>query len=319
MNSVVLLASLLASAHGFASSPITGGVKCSANEEKFFVYSVDPSLVYPFVASLGGPDYTSNETVSRGLVGKTWQGVHMSITQANITITQASGKPLTVTSPNTLQTGGFNVLSENFCLGYGNWTVKLTAPTHPEMASYVNPAAVKQLTLEERRTPGAPINAVPVQPQALVDWAVTALNNVNVNNFSNSPMCKSDGTNCIVLAPFATRWAIFPAVMRAKAEAEAAKGPFGTWRSLRTTPTRRRRPPRARLITRRTLLSLLPSLWTHLWTPPVVAGCITKLDTGLPPGTTTRTHRIASIRSPFRVKYTWCPKDGCSTIACGGG
>jgi len=227
MNSVVLLASLLASAHGFASSPITGGVKCSANEEKFFVYSVDPSLVYPFVASLGGPDYTSNETVSRGLVGKTWQGVHMSITQANITITQASGKPLTVTSPNTLQTGGFNVLSENFCLGYGNWTVKLTAPTHPEMASYVNPAAVKQLTLEERRTPGAPINAVPVQPQALVDWAVTALNNVNVNNFSNSPMCKSDGTNCIVLAPFATRWAIFPAVMRAKAEAEAAKGPFG--------------------------------------------------------------------------------------------
>ena len=228
MNSMVflLLASLLASANAFASSPITGGVKCSANEEKFFVFSVDPSLVYPFVASLGGPDFTSNETVSRGLVGKTWQGVHLSITQGNTTITQAGGKPLTVTSPNTLQTGGFNVLSENFCLGYGNWTVKTTAPTHPEMASYVTPAAVKRLSLEERRAPGAPINAVPVQPQALVDWAITALN-VNVNNFSNSPMCKSDGTNCIVLAPFATRWAIFPAVMRAEAEAEAAKGPFG--------------------------------------------------------------------------------------------
>ena len=146
--------------------------------------------------------------------------------QGNTSITQAGGKPLTVTSPNTLETNGFNVLSEDFCLGYGNWTVKTTAPTHPEMASYVTPAAVKQLSLEDRRAPGAPINGVPVQPQELVDWALTALN-VNVNNFSSSPMCKSDGTNCIVLAPFAISWGIFPAGMRAEAEAEAAKGPFG--------------------------------------------------------------------------------------------
>ena len=187
--------------------------------------------------------------------------------QGNTSITQAGGKPLTVTSPNTLETNGFNVLSEDFCLGYGNWTVKTTAPTHPEMASYVTPAAVKQLSLEDRRAPGAPINAVPVQPQELVDWALTALN-VNVNNFSSSPMCKSDGTNCIVLAPFAIRWGIFPAGMRAEAEAEAAKGP-SAWRPLRTMPTRRRRPSRAGL-RRTTLLSLLPSLWwTHLWTPPV--------------------------------------------------
>jgi hypothetical protein len=41
--SVTLLASLLASAHGFATMRSTGGVKCSANEEKFFVYSIDPS------------------------------------------------------------------------------------------------------------------------------------------------------------------------------------------------------------------------------------------------------------------------------------
>ena len=114
MYSATLLASLLASAYGFGSIP---GVTCSADEEKFFVYSVDPSLVYPFVASFpGAPDFTSNETVSRGLVGKTWQGVHLSITQGNTPITQPGGKPLTVTSPNTLQTGGFNVLSENFCL-----------------------------------------------------------------------------------------------------------------------------------------------------------------------------------------------------------
>ena len=44
MYSATLLASLLASAHGFAATP-TGGVECSANEEKFFVYSVDPSMI----------------------------------------------------------------------------------------------------------------------------------------------------------------------------------------------------------------------------------------------------------------------------------
>ena len=43
MHSATLLASLLASAHGFAATP-TGGVECSANEEKFFVYSIDPSM-----------------------------------------------------------------------------------------------------------------------------------------------------------------------------------------------------------------------------------------------------------------------------------
>eukprot|EP00964_Phaeocystis_antarctica_P077493 scaffold48112_cov62-Phaeocystis_antarctica.AAC.1 len=67
MYSATLLASLLASAHGFAATP-KGGLKCSANEEKFFVYSVDPSMIYPFVASIeGGPDVTSDVTVTKGL------------------------------------------------------------------------------------------------------------------------------------------------------------------------------------------------------------------------------------------------------------
>ena len=138
MYSATLLASLLASAHGFAATP-TGGepspppsppeLECSANEEKFFVYSIDPSMVYPFVASIeGGPDVTSDVTVTKGLVGNTWQGLQLSITQGDTTITQAGGKPLTVTSPNTLESGGFNVVSEDFCLGYGNWTVRMGAP-----------------------------------------------------------------------------------------------------------------------------------------------------------------------------------------------
>ena len=81
MYSATVLASLLASAHGFASTGFpTGGVVSSANEEKCFVYSVDPSLLYPFVASLGGLDVTSNVTVTHGLVGNTWQGLQLNIT-----------------------------------------------------------------------------------------------------------------------------------------------------------------------------------------------------------------------------------------------
>ena len=143
MYSATFLASLLACAHGFAATP-TGGepspppsppeLECSADEEKFFVYSVDPSMVYPFVASFNASLAPPSET--KDLIGNTWQGLQLSITQGNTTITQAGGKPLTVTSPNTLESGGFNVVSEDFCLGYGNWTVRMGAPTHPEMASY---------------------------------------------------------------------------------------------------------------------------------------------------------------------------------------
>ena len=63
MYSATLLASLLASAHGFASIPEAGSgeapeVECSANEEKFFVYSIDPSLGYKFVQDLDADKYT---------------------------------------------------------------------------------------------------------------------------------------------------------------------------------------------------------------------------------------------------------------------
>ena len=229
MYSATLLASLLASAYGFASTP--PGVTCSADEEKFFVYSIDQSLVYAFVAAAGGPDFTSNESVTRGLVGNTWAGLQLSITQGDTTITQAGGKPLTVTSPNTLDSGrGFNFLSEDFCLGYGTWTVKMPASDyHPDMAYYDMGFRSRNLTLEQRRAgpPGAPINAVPL-PQEMREWGLTTFN-VDVYNFSNDPKCDPNFTSeyCEVISPFQIRWAIFPAEMRAEAEAAAARGLFG--------------------------------------------------------------------------------------------
>ena len=230
MYSATLLASLLASAYGFGSIP---GVTCSADEEKFFVYSTDPSLVFPFVATAGGPDFTSDESVTRGLVGNTWQGLQLSITQGDTTITQAGGKPLTVTSPNTLDGGrGFNFLSEDFCLGYGNWTVNMTAPTHPEMASYGTFTGYP--TLEERLAPDAPVDWA-AMPQASREWGLDL--GVDVHNFGNNALCNasdpsspsdpSDPTNCVTFAPFLVRWAIFPAEMRADAEAAAAIGLIG--------------------------------------------------------------------------------------------
>jgi len=229
MMYATLLASLLASAYGFGSVP---RVTCSADEEKFFVYSIDQSLVFPFVAGAGGPDFTTDESVTRGLVGNTWQGLQLSITQGDTTITQAGGKPLTVTSPNTLESGGFNTLSEDFCLGYGNWTVKITAPTHPEMASYGTFTGYP--TLGERLAPDAPVDWA-AMPQASREWGLGL--GVDVHNYGNNVLCNasdpsspsdpSDPTNCVTFSPFLVRWAIFPAEMRADAEASAAIGLFG--------------------------------------------------------------------------------------------
>ena len=209
MYSATLLASLLASAHGFAATP-TGGVECSANEEKFFVYSVDPSMVYPFVATLNAS--LAPPSATKDLVGNTWQGLQLSITQGDTTITQAGGKPLTVTSPNTLHSGGFNVVSEDFCLGYGNWKVKVTASTHHEMASYKS---------------GNHVNEEPILSKAVVDWAAGPPFYTNVNNFNGNPACESNPSECGVYRPFEVRWAIFPAEMRANATAAAGQGIFG--------------------------------------------------------------------------------------------
>ena len=115
MYSATLLASLLVSAHGFASTPYQGAcpqvkgaprpsattgpvegmsagsspgasvapappVACTTSDgrvgESFFVYSVDFSIVYNFAPAPGLP-----HNVTHGLVGKTWEGLQLSITQ----------------------------------------------------------------------------------------------------------------------------------------------------------------------------------------------------------------------------------------------
>jgi len=205
-------------------------VECSANEEKFFVYSIDPSMIYPFVASYDASLAPPSKT--KDLVGNTSQGLQLSITQGSTIITQAGGKPLTVTSPNTLEGGGFNVVSEDFCLGDGIWTVRQGAfawgpSTHTGMGAYN--ATAGDLTLEDRSAPGAPINTVPVKPQSIVDFVKETFYR-DVNDVDNSPKCKSDPSvqgACSIYSPFEIRWGIFPAEIRADAEAAAANGFLG--------------------------------------------------------------------------------------------
>ena len=140
MYSATLLASLLASAHGFASTPKAPEVECSANEEKFFVYSIDPSLGYKFVQDLDADKYT-DPAVDYSLVGNTWMGVELTITQ-NVT-GGAVLRPKTVTSPNDYSVDasgaftGIAVVSEDFCLPHASYVVKTTAPTHPAMTDYL--------------------------------------------------------------------------------------------------------------------------------------------------------------------------------------
>ena len=52
--------------------------------------------------------------------------MELSITQGNTSITEAGGLPLTMTSPNS---AGLTYISEDFCLPYGNWTVKMNVNT----------------------------------------------------------------------------------------------------------------------------------------------------------------------------------------------
>jgi hypothetical protein len=69
------------------------------------------------------------------------------------------------------------------------------------MASY-NASAKAYLTLEERLAPGAPINAVPIRPKAIVDWALETLD-VDVYNFGGFT---GAGTSDGVLSPFTIRY-----------------------------------------------------------------------------------------------------------------
>ena len=109
-----LLASLLASAHGFATTP----TKSSA-PQCFFAFSTDQSQIYEVARTLGVNDTKVDES---GLIGKIWEGV-------SLTITPMGGQSLfklqlqTVTSPNP-PSGVTAVVSEEFCLEHGTYSVE---------------------------------------------------------------------------------------------------------------------------------------------------------------------------------------------------
>ena len=144
MYSATLLVSLLASAHGFASTPDdpapvkpVAPVPCERDGrpgETFFVYSIDPTQILQFIEDGMGVGALP-ENVTHGLLGKTWEGVQLSITQGTL----EGGHPydytqillddndgnLNMPSPNTKL---WVFVSGDFCLPNGNWTVKVNSP-----------------------------------------------------------------------------------------------------------------------------------------------------------------------------------------------
>ena len=90
MNSLAaLLASLLASAHGFGSTPVKEDCFRDGVNEKFFVYSTDNTQMFAVAEAAGGISIPLE--VTHGVVGKIWQGMELSITQGSTSITEAGG------------------------------------------------------------------------------------------------------------------------------------------------------------------------------------------------------------------------------------
>ena len=89
MYSTTLLASLLASAHGFASMR-------TKSPECFFAFSTDQSMVYEAARNLGVNDTKVDDS---GLIGKIWAGVSLTITPMGVQ-SVFNLKLETVTSPN---------------------------------------------------------------------------------------------------------------------------------------------------------------------------------------------------------------------------
>ena len=101
--------------------------------QMFFVYSMDMKQILVFAEA--GMGVTLPENVTHGLLGKTWEGVQLSITQGTL----EGGHPydytqillddndgnLTMPSPNTKL---WVFVSGDFCLPNGNWTVKVNSP-----------------------------------------------------------------------------------------------------------------------------------------------------------------------------------------------
>ena len=216
MYSATLLVSLLASSHGFASTPDdpikpiyppVEPVECYDQAgrlgEKFFVYSMDLTQILVFAAA--GMKVTLPESVTHGLIGKTWEGVELSITQHleggdQIQFLQDdNGGPLTMPSPNIAVPQRWSFVSGDFCLPNGNWTVKVNSPKY----NYgVAPAA--------GGAGGWGWDLISYKP--LLDY---------VNNTFGQDLV------ALGIRPFSLYWSIFPAGKREEAEAVPKTGPAG--------------------------------------------------------------------------------------------
>ena len=186
--------------------------------ECFFVYSTDYSLIYPFAAGAwrslwyynpilaeGPPivkardvlpvsEMPASNFVNYDLVGNTWKGVHLTISQEGGVV----HRPKTATSDNSLVDyggAGFNVMSEDFCLTEGKWEVKTTEPTHPDMANY---------TTKRNES---------ITHEPLLTFAT---------NFFGIDL--STAFNGAAYTPWLVEWGIFPVAMRAEATAAALTG-----------------------------------------------------------------------------------------------
>ena len=207
-----LLASLLASAHGFGATPVKDKEDCfrdGVKGEKFFVYSTDSTQLFALAELAGNISLPSN--VTYGVVGKTWQGMELSITQGNTSITEApNGKPLTITSPNR----ALVYISEDFCLPYGDWTVKMSLNTT------LNPLVEEDFFTSNEFAPMWS-DYVTYPPLVSVGVNLFRLFAINGTLFT----CPS-GEGCFI-NPFYLSWGIFPAAMREEAEAARTDSSYG--------------------------------------------------------------------------------------------
>jgi len=218
MYSATLLVSLLASSHGFASTPDdpikpiyppVEPVECYDQDgrlgEKFFVYSMDLTQILVFAAA--GMKVTLPESVTHGLIGKTWEGVELSITQHleggdQIQILRDENQgPLTMPSPNIAVPQRWSFVSGDFCLPNGNWTVKVNSPKY-------NYGSAKRVNGTTVRT-GLGFELISHKP--ILDYAMDTF--------------KMDLV-ALRIRPFELTWSIFPAGKREEAEAVAAGGFF---------------------------------------------------------------------------------------------
>ena len=206
MHSATFLASLLASAHGFGSTPVEEGCFRDGVNEKFFVYSTDSTQLFAVAEALG--EISIPLEVTHGVVGKIWQGMELSITQGNTSITEAGGLPLTITSPNSALT----YMSEDFCLPYGDWTVSTN------LNATLNPLVSEDHFTAQKYAPiwWEEVTYPPMLSIAETMFGLPVINDTLYDSIGGDPV-----------SPFRLTWGIYPAAMREEAEAARTDSSFG--------------------------------------------------------------------------------------------